>query len=259
MNKRVLFCILAFSSSEIFSSEAVLLRTAEVDEILAKTEEVKQHNAVALIPIIEHAKLLIKEKGIGGVPQILAIAGCSAVGKTFLAEELIELLKREGLQVVLLRADDFINPDHCDRERFHPRFEYKKVHTTLQQILAGEKTVRKPIWNPEQKPPFKIEDDFSLEGIDLVVFEGEFVLCDDEPYDFRRYSQFGIFVDADGDNIFGWDWIRPRRRVEKTKEEMMVNRKPYQEKYRAYARSSRDSAAYLLLKDRDHRYTLQKR
>ncbi len=260
MYKRVLLCLLSFSSSEIFSSALVLLRV-EADEMIAKTEvdDIKRQNAEALKPVIEQAKLLIKEKGTDGVPKILAIAGCSAVGKSFFSNELAELLRSEGIKVVILRADDFINPDQCDRERFHPRFDYAKAHSTVQRILDGEKTVRKPAWNPERKPPFIIEEDFSVQGINLILFEGEFTLCDDVPYDFRRYSEFGIFIDADGDDILGWDWIRPRRRVEKTKEEMMVNRKPYQERYRAYVRSSRDSAAYLLLKDRDHRYTLHKR
>ncbi len=260
MYNRVLFCMFAFSSWEIFSSAMVLLRI-EADEMIAKTEvdNIKQQNADELKPVIEHAKLLVQEKGMGGIPKILAIAGCSAVGKSFFANELAELLKSEGINVVILRADDFINPDLCDREHFHARFDYAKAHSTVQRILDGEKSIRKPAWNPERKPPFIIEEDFSVQGIDLILFEGEFTLCDDEPYDFRRYSEFGIFVDADGDDILGWDWIRLRRRAEKTKEEMMVNRRPYQERYRTYARSSRDTAAYLLLKDRDHRYTLQKR
>ncbi len=261
MYKRVLFCMIAFSLSEIFSSAAVLTRNADTDEILAKTEAevIKQQNALELKPVIEHAKLLIKEKGNGGVPNMIAIAGCSAVGKSFFANELAELLEQEGIKVAILKGDNFLNPDQYDREHFHPWLDYKIAHATIQRILDGEKSVHMPAWIPEElRPPSKTEMDFSVQGIDLILFEGEFTLCDDEPYDFRRYSQFGIFIDADGDDILGWDWVRPRGRVEKTKEEMMVNRRPYQERYRTYVRSSRDTAAYLLLKDRDHRYTLQK-
>ncbi len=252
--------MLAFSSSEIFSSSLVLLRI-EADEMIAKTEvdDIKQQNADELKPVIEHAKLLVKEKGKGGVPNMIAIAGCSAVGKSFFAEELAELLEREGIKVAILRGDDFHNPEQFDLEHFHRRFEFTRVHATLQKILDGEKSVRKPVWNPGPRPPLKIEVDFSVQGIDLILFEGEFTLSDDEPYDFRRYSQFGIFVDADDDDILGWDWIRARHVDEKTKEEMIANRRPGLEGYRAYVCSSRDSAAYLLLKDRDHRYTLHKR
>ncbi len=223
-------------------------------------EELAKQNAETLKPVIEHAKLVAQEKNTDGVPHFIAVAGCSAVGKSFFATELAALLDCEGIKVAILKFDDFLNPDQCDPDHFHPRFEYKRAHAVIQRILKGEKSVRKPVWNSrELRPPAKIEQDFSLDGIDLVLFEGEFTLCDDEPYDFRHYSQFGIFVDAEGDDILRWDWIRARDVEEKTQEELMANRRPSMERYREYVRSSRDSAAYLILKDRDHRYSLHKR
>ncbi len=225
---------------------------------ICSMDYLKKHNAEKLEPIIKHAKLMAKKKD-KEIPLFIAIAGCSGVGKSYFVQELAGILEQESIRVAILKFDDFLNPDHFDSNHFHPRLEHKKAHSVIQKILYGEKSVRKPVWNlKELSPPSKIEENFSVEGIDLVLFEGEFTLCDDEAYNFRRYSEFGIFIDAEDDDVLQWNWTRAREVPEKTQEEFVANNKPYLQRYREYVRSSRDSALYLLLKDANHRYMLQK-
>jgi uridine kinase len=210
-----------------------------------------------LAPIIEHAKLITEQKKTD-IPNFIGITGCTGVGKSYFSQKLVDILQNEGVNVALLKFDDFLNPDHFDPHNFHPRFEHMIAHSVIKKILSGEKSIKKPAWNPKPlRSPSKIEEEFSLEGIDLIVSEGEFVLCADEPYDFAQYSKFGIFIDAQDDDILQWNWSRGREMPEKTKDEFVVNNKPHLAKYRKYVEAARRSAAYLLLKDGDHSYKLQ--
>lgn len=221
-------------------------------------ENLAEHNAKELKQIVEHAKLIAQEKD-GEVPQFIAIAGCSSVGKSYFAQELAKLIDKEGIKVAILKFDDFLNPDHFDPDHFHPRLEHLLAHSVIQKIKRGEKLVRKPAWNPKElRPPSKIEENFSVEGIDIILFEGEFSLCDDEPYDFRKYSKFGIFIDAEDESIMEWKWQRARDVHEKTKAEFVQKNIPYLQRYREFVHSSQNKALYLLLKDIMHHYTLRK-
>lgn len=221
-------------------------------------EMLVEHNAQELKPIVDHAKLIVRQKA-SEVPPFIAITGCSAVGKSFLARELAELLKREGIRPAILKGDDFFNPDHFDPDHFHPRLEHLLMHSVIQSIKRGDKVVKKPMWNPEElRPPSKVEEHFSVDGVDIVLFEGEFGLCSDAPYDFSKYSQFGVFIDAKDEDLLEWKWQRKRSIEEKTKEEFVQNNISYLQSYRAYVQSARNTTLYLLLKDAEHRYTLQK-
>ena len=158
-----------------------------------------------------------------------------------------------------MRFDDFLNPDHFDPNQFHPRLEYQLAHAVIQQLKCGEQIVKKPAWNPKRaRPPIKVEEQFSVEGIDIVLFEGEFSLCKDKPYDFSKYSQFGIFIDAQDEDILEWDWQRARPELHsQIKSEFVQKQQEYLQRYRSYVHSSSNDALYLLLKDAMHHYTLQ--
>lgn len=214
-------------------------------------------NVEILKSIVEHAKLLVKEND-AKCPAFIAIAGCSAVGKSYFAQELGELLNKEGVKTATLRLDDFLNPDYFDAEHFHPRLEYYLAHAVIQKIKNGEKLIRKPAWEKRKAPQRKIEEDFVVEGVSIILFEGEFTLCADAPYDFSKYSKFGIFIDAQDQDIIEWNWKRNRNISEKTMEEFAAKTKPCLESYRTYVQSSKDSALYRVLKDKSHHYTLQK-
>lgn len=221
-------------------------------------QTVEDYNTQQLKPIVEHAKLVAKEKN-DGVPHFIAIAGCSAVGKSYFTEKLAELLKAEGIKVAILKCDDFLNPDHFDEHHFHPRFEHAVAHSVIQQIKDGAQVVRKPTWNPKElRPPSKIEEQFSVAGVDLILFEGEFTLCNDQGYDFKQYCNFSIFIDAEDKDLIEWNWNRKRSIQEKTKEEFIANTQAALSKFRSFTHAYTTVASYLILKDVDHRYMIRK-
>ena len=231
-----------------------------MEEVSIHNEEIAIHNENQLKPIVENAKLVIQNKS-GTIPNFIAIAGGTGIGKSFLAEELADLLAEEGITAAILRCDDFLDPDHDDPNHFHNRFQHLLAHSVIQQIKSGKKVITKPAWNPEKDQlPAKVQEEFSLEKVDVVIFEGEFTLCEQEPYNFIKYSDFGIFVDADDEDIMEWNWQRGRSDTKNTtKEEYKTRIKPYLLKYRDFVKSCSRSALYLLLKDSNHQYRVHKK
>lgn len=214
------------------------------------------HNEKSIQPIIEQIKRATQAPK--KVPPFVAIAGGSAVGKSYFADILKKLLKKDEINAKILKGDDFLNPDHFDSEHFHPRLEYKLMHLFIQQIKEGKQLVRKPAWDLELMPPAKIEEEFSIKDVDIVLFEGEFTLCDDEPYDFSKYSEFGIFLDANDEDIVEWNWQRKRDVEEgETREAFVAKIKPGLKKYRSYIQSSMHKIPrFLVLQDRHHQYKI---
>ena len=219
-------------------------------------EESIVRNAITLNPIIEHAQSIVKANQ-SAIPPLIGITGCSGVGKSHFANTLSMLLNNKRVNAKILKGDDFLDPDHYAPDHFHPYLNHALMHACIQKIKNGETVVTKPIWNHEAlRPPSKIEEQFSVNGVDLLLFEGEFTLCATEPYDFGKYINFGIFIDADVDNIIEWDWKRGRDIKEKTKDELIANRTPCIEKYRTYVQSCTETALYLIKKNKDHEYHL---
>ncbi len=217
-------------------------------------KDLPKKNIKVLQPVVKHAKSLVQKKK-GNIPLVISVAGCSGVGKTHFAEELVELLKENGIKTALLHFDDFLDPDYKDPVEFHPRFRYQDAHDCMKAILKGEKAIIKPIWNKHKKSkksPSKIKETFSIEGIDLIVAEGEFTLCSEKPYDFKKYTAFGIFVDAQDEDIIDWDWTRGRSIPEKTKNRFTKTRRPQLRKFRQYIEPARSKANYLVIKNQDH-------
>ncbi len=210
-------------------------------------------------PIVKDAKKVVAQNKDQMVPRLIAIAGCTGVGKSYCAAQLAGLLKKKGLGVAVLRLDDFMFPDHFDPDNFHPRLKHALVHSVMKKIKNGEKSIKKPGWNNEVTPPYKTEEVLSLEGIQLILFEGEYTLCDNEDYNFKQYSEFCIFIDADDEDIVDWDWQRGRYITKETKEDdFKAQGKLGLKKYRKDVSFSPSSAKYLLLKDKNHQYTLRK-
>jgi len=219
-------------------------------------EQSKKDNVQILRTLVEDAKRIFVQKK--SFPMLIGIAGCSAVGKSFFAEEFAELLRQKKLRTAILHCDDFLDPDYYDKDNFHPYFQHERAHAFLQRILSGELLVEKPRWNPlDQRPPAKVMEYFSLIGVQSVLFEGEFATSDVEPYNFRKYVDLSVFVDAKDDHILRWNWSRAREVKEKTEAEFFANNRPYLQKYRAFVSASR-AADYVVSKDANHRYTLKK-
>lgn len=213
-------------------------------------------------PVLDQTKNLICTKK-HTAPICIAITGCSGVGKTTFTQKLAKFFEKEGIKTSILKFDDFLDPNHNDKINFHKRFIYQDAHDTMQKILKGEKVITKPTWNPHGQPR-KIKENYSINGVDLIICEGEFTFCKNKPYDFKPYMSLGIFVDADDENIIEWDWIRgkvqkERRIPERTKGRFARKRRPELKRYRKYIESVRIDADYVVMKDNDHSYVVYKK
>ena len=146
-------------------------------------------NSTILLPIVSHVKEGIAQKSKGNIPLIIAIMGCSGVGKSYCAQQLAHLFQKEGIHTVVVKFDDFLDPDYKDLVYFHPAFRYDDAHRFMQSVLKGEQVITKPLWNPkrhQENQPQKIIENLSLKDAQVVICEGEFTLCTDTPYDFKK-------------------------------------------------------------------------
>ncbi len=214
----------------------------------------------ALAPIVQDAQIL-RHKASPRVPIVIALAGNSAVGKSYCADQLAALLGECGVTVSVLRHDDFLDPDSEFVGGFHPRLHHEAIHRVMQAIKLGDRVVEKLAWNPmEKRPPSKTTEEFVIEGVNLIVIEGEYALCAEEPYDFRQYADLTVFIDADDDDILDWNWKRGRRDTQNTTEELFkeLNRRNLKQTRKNIDRVSQ-GASYVIHKGSDHRYTVIKK
>ena len=185
-----------------------------VSFIQATDQEPKKSFRSLVEPIIKRIKALANKRDKSAdIPFIVAIAGISEGGKSHFAERLSELLEEENIRTIILHLDDFMEKELIQGATYHPHLDYKKAHEVIRKILRGATRIRKRTWvNEEGQEPYKIEEEMCLENVDLVLFEGEFTLCDASSYDydFVKYSSLGIFMDASDEDILRWNWDRKR-------------------------------------------------
>lgn len=221
----------------------------------------KADQSQALEPIIQCALSLLQHKENNTIPSIVAIAGGTSVGKSYFAAEIATILRQaHNKRAKLLHCDDFLDPNHWDSDNFHPRLMHEVAHSVLQKIKAGETSIKKPTWKCIDGSWGKVEETFNVKKVDFIVAEGEFTLCKKAPYDFRKYADMGIFVDADDENLLQWNWARGRDvKNGQTQEEFFASTGGYLTRYRAFSQEANLKADFLVLKNSDHTYKIAER
>ncbi len=239
---------------------AALLACSHARAMDEKTQaDIEEFNERRLCSLIARVVCEVAaKKDETGAPDFIAIAGSSAVGKSYLANQMVRLLKKKRVNAAILHGDDFICPDYNAPEYFHPKLNHVLMHSIIREIKAGEKVVRKPAWDlTDLRLPVLTEENFSVEGVDVVLFEGEFTMCEKEPYNFKQYSKFGVFVTADNEDIAEWNWERQRGvQEDETKDQFIARVVPSLERYDRYTIDALDKAEYTVIKGKDHRYTV---
>jgi len=215
-----------------------------------------------MAPIIERVQELAHHHALN--PQepkpIVAIAGCSSVGKSYFTRQLYHALRKNGVKVAIVLMDDFMNPSavHAKKDGLHENFDHDGLHAMLQQILAGHEHVKKSAWDKNLPACFIKEETACFCDIDVILLEGIYVLCDMAPYAFSQYSMLRIFIDAAEDDIRNWKRereaakpgpARPKEVFEKRLEWNM-------EDYRVNIKPSSKNAHFIILKDNSHHYTV---
>jgi len=145
-----------------------------------------------------------------GIP-IISIAGCSAVGKSYFTHVLFTILKNYGVNVCVLHQDDYLNIDRTFAGfKIHPNLDHHSLDRFLEHAYRGEKNILKPcIVDKKKHVNYKM---FDFSRVDIILFEGIYALTGTSTYDFFKYANFGIFLDADTQNIVRWHASRNKNR-----------------------------------------------
>lgn len=170
-------------------------------------------------PIIVRAQELAHEHAANKhlpIP-VVAIAGCSAVGKTSFTKQLAKLLKQEEIKVAIFNLDDFLQPTPVFNALLHPYLDHLRLHEVIQKVIAGQEHIQKPIWDRTGLKSVKEEVVACFHDIDLILFEGIYTLCGSETYDLLKYSSYRIFIEAPEDQIMQWNRDRESLKCRKSR------------------------------------------
>lgn len=141
---------------------------------------------------------------------IIAIAGCSAVGKSFFAATMARYLKEQGVNVFVLHQDDYLNKDHVFAGfKIHPNLDHDSLHDFLSLNREGIKKISKPCAVDANNLKRKTLD---FTAVDLIIFEGIYSLTGPETYNFVQYCTLGVFLDAQTSHIVKWHASRNKKR-----------------------------------------------
>ncbi|MFZ5954468.1 MAG: uridine kinase family protein [Candidatus Dependentiae bacterium] len=212
-------------------------------------------------PLLEQAKKLAQQHADNPTSSkpIIAIAGCSAVGKSYFTRKLSKLLRQQGVKVKILKADDFLQPTPVENPLIHKNFDHIKLHDTLSKIISGEEHIEKPIWDHAEKVSTKDTEVACFHNVNLILFEGIYCLCDSTSYDFLKYSSIRVFLDADDTDIIEWNWKRELRTPEKarTREKFDEDIKWDMEDYHKTIAPTKQYADFVIFKKNDHSYEIR--
>ena len=92
-------------------------KAALAEKSLHNIQQILATRIRSLIPIARTSK---------GVP-IVAIAGCSAVGKSYFSYKLCDVLKKVDINATVLHLDDFMQPGGVERPLLHPNLQIPRT------------------------------------------------------------------------------------------------------------------------------------
>ena len=142
------------------------------------------------------------------LPLIIAIAGGTGSGKSFLSDRIIESIRDirghvieidsyyKDLSELPMEQRESTNFDHPDS------FEFELLHQHIEMIKVGD-DVRVPIYN--YKTHTRTKDHVTIKGTDFIIINGIMGLQDEA---LRSSFDLSIFIDIDSD-------IRLSRRIKR--------------------------------------------
>ncbi len=208
-----------------------------------------------LIDIAEH-----HQKEPSQPVPIIAIGGCSGVGKTHFANALASTLQELGVKCRVLQTDHFVlsreERDKIGTPWDERHLKLAELHAFLAAVVSGKKLVEKPT-RDQMSEKVSVEL-FDLNGIDLLLSEGHLALCSDSPFSFFDYCIGGIFIDADESDMRKWRWERDQKRDRpRTPEQFEQLHAVFMREYHGNIKFSKKNAAFVINKDSLHNYHLE--
>ncbi len=208
----------------------------------------------SLVPLAQDLSVLAREHS--RIPSqkipVVGIGGCPGVGKTTITNMLTQQLKKEGFSCVVIRFDDWTNPQGARQNGY---FNLKGVHDFFKAFLEGLPRIEKPIDNEFTDEQGREVVD--LTGVDLILFEGLLALSGKEPgMNYSQYCDRGVFIEANEADITRWKRDRPTN-VQRTDDEFAQHMKAVFDYHRENIEPFKSNAAWIVRKDTDHSYNLE--
>ncbi len=211
-----------------------------------------------LVEIVE--KIAIEHRLDPSTPvPIVAIGGCPGVGKTYFTNELLARLEEKGWHVAILPIDHFnLSPEERRRigTEWDPRhLQSGKLHQVLAAIAEGQRQVIKPFCY--QLTAAAGEEVLDLREVDLLLFEGLYALCTQEPLHFFSYCAIGIYLEADEADISSWKWQREMKKASpRSPEQFVKHMEDIFSDFHQNVSPSKENATFILYKNSEHQYKL---
>jgi len=217
------------------------------------SDEYESRISKKVIPLIEQYRAGDRQQR-----PVIAIAGCAGVGKTSFSNHLLDYFEKNGVKAKVLRLDDFMDPNPTDEviAEIHKCFEWKRLHRFLNKMLEGESVVEKPAWDFSGDKPFKVTENYSLEDVELLIFEGEFSFCDERTYDLLKYTDVRIILDAKDKDIILWYWERGLHLETTDFDEFTKSMTEFLSKYRKFLKDMYPYADFKFMKNSNHNFIL---
>lgn len=195
---------------------------------------------------------------------IIAIGGCSGVGKTHLTDVLQERLREAGTKVTVLRLDDFILPrgqlkdiDKIPHPNVHPNFDGKQAQRVLSEIKSDTKSIRQPMWDRTKDEHVTVEVTVCYEHVDVILMEGVYAL-EKNVYGLSNFSDLRVFIDAPIQVIYEWMCHREAQKKQPRPKELFDKDIAWDlEDYQKVIAPSKAEAHVIVTKDSSHKLTLQ--
>jgi uridine kinase len=188
---------------------------------------------------------------------VVAIAGCSAVGKSYFTHLIAHALREKGFNVFVLHQDDYLNMDKTfSGYKIHPNLNHDYLHEFLSKNRRGIKKITKPCKIDKKHMQNK---ELDLTRVDLILFEGIYALTCPETYNFVQYAHLGIFLDAHTTDIIAWHALRNKKRSFFQRHSDSVIKEHATcllQEYIRYILPSRKNAQFVIYKDDLNSYRL---
>ncbi len=146
------------------------------------------------------------------VPYVIAVAGSVAVGKSTTSRILAELLRHwpDHPKVSLIPTDGFLRSNRelaerglMERKGFPESYDTRRLLEFLEALKSGAPRVGAPVYSHHAYDILPDETRW-VERPDILVVEGLNVLQAGRDLMVSDYIDFGIYVDADEDDVRRW-------------------------------------------------------
>jgi len=192
-------------------------------------------------------------------PLIVAIGGCPGIGKSTISQLLKTTLTEDGLTCVIIHLDHYGLSQEERKQfvsEFDPRrFEWLKIHHTLDEITKGLNEIVKPTINQLTKEMG--QETLSLTHVDCILFEGSYALGNFSPMNFLQYMDLTVYLESPLENIFDWKWQRELKKSSPlTPEPFFIHMMEVVKDFAYHIYPSRKNADFIIYIDFFHHYSV---